>query len=658
VTDVVVQRCVLHIRRTGGWARGAPSDPLVAAATRALPQLIGARLPAIAARLAKPVQVARPVEVRIAMTVSQLAALADGATAAELRDRIADTVAAAVDRAIDRAIDHAIDPDGAAAPGASLSRAGSAVTAMADEVTGPASRRAWRAAGGADDRAAGRAWPAAPAAGAGSATSELAAAGFDAADQAAARRAVRAWWRAGCLAAVLDCIEPGALAWLHDRLLGESIAAARPAPELVAAAEHAAERADAWLAGPARSLQRRIALAAAALANAEPAADPHADPAGDPASIPAARRPDDRATRDSATQARAPGERGPGRARAPAVLAPLPTGELEIRSVLPFLLLSPLRHAGWLDGAAALLAAHGCAHAAFALAAGLAAKVLDPLDPAGPRGWRRSGPDRIAIAVFAGRGEPIADAETRAAAAELFPLLGALDTGLRALLARARAPRPQVLWRDARGWLLVDADGMVAIAAAPDLQRVVAAAHAAPIVVPAACADAATFDQLDYANRHFISDAPPTRGEAWRSFAGVTRRLYTNDTATPVGELVAATADLDHTLALVAELAELVAARPVIPRDPVTAFEATCTLAATAALADIAARLFPAEPTTPALVLARFRDLDARVAFDADRISVRFPLGRRHADLLRHGLVGEFSGIPWLGGRTLDLAGG
>jgi len=300
-----------------------------------------------------------------------------------------------------------------------------------------------------------------------------------------------------------------------------------------------------------------------------------------------------------------------------------------------------------------LLAVHRLEADAFALAAGIAAKVLDPLE----RGWSRSPADRLAMAVFAGRTEPTQDAEVAAAAVRLQPLFAPLDAALRGVLARARRSVPLVLWRDERGWHLFDTDGMVVIAASTELRAVLAATFPSLLLVPSRNADAATLEQVDYANTRFVTDAPPSRGETWRSFAGTTRRLYTNDTAAAPAQLAAHTAHFGHWLALADELAEVLAERPAIPRDPLTAFEATCTLAATAALADIGARLFPAESTTPVLAMTRFRDLDARVWIDVDRIRVRVPLGRRHADLLRHGVLGTFV-PPWVRGRTVDVGGG
>lgn len=205
---------------------------------------------------------------------------------------------------------------------------------------------------------------------------------------------------------------------------------------------------------------------------------------------------------------------------------------------------------------------------------------------------------------------------------------------------------------------MIDTDGTVVVSAGRELRDVLSNALAAPIFVPAAFAAREVFDAIDYANARFITDAPLSRGETWRSFASSARRLYTNDTAMPSGKLAAQTIHIDSALALAAELVEVLSARPAIPREPLTAFDATCTLAATAALADIGARLFPAEPTTPVLALTRFCDLEARVTFERERVRVRVPLGRRHAELFRHGILCELANVPWLHGRIVDMGGG
>jgi hypothetical protein len=628
MTEVVIGRCILRVRRTSGWAWSGSPDALIQAATCALPALIASRLTAIAEPLAAPVHVTRPVRIRIAATTRELAALSEpGATgSATLRERIAHEIASAITPAVEHAPrTHASDLPVAAREASDLPIA---------------AREASERVGG--DAEATVLEP----------------------ELEAPRRAARAWWRSGEIAQVLARIEDRAASMLHDMLLGPAPPAMPAGSELVTVAERAAARLA--TSGPVAldPLRVRIAIAAAIL-DADPGASrtrlrvavDHVAAMRDEPSTRVDVVAHTAASSEAAVTPQppmAPSQAASDRARAFG-------GELEIRSVLPFLLLPALHHAGWLDAATTLLALHDGDDAAFALAAGLAAKALDPLE----RGWVRSRADRAVLAAFAGQIDPIPDARITAAAHRLQPILGALDASLRATLARSRKPRPLVLVRrdpgdggEARAWLLIDADGMVAIAAGSDLAAILAAAYDAPMFIPAASADPATLDRIDLANRRFITDAAPARGEAWRCFAGTAGRLATNDTSTPAARLVALTADMPTTIALADELAGVLRERPAIARDPLAAFDATCTLAATAALADLGARLFPEEPTTPVLALTRFRDLDARVRFEPDRVVVRVPLGRRHADLMRHGVLGELAHIPWLAGRTVDLGGG
>ena len=596
MSEIIVHRCELRIRRTSGWAWGASPDQLIAAATRVIPQLLAARLPAIASERAhgEPIHVDHPIIVRVSASARQLAALGDRDNVVpdvvQLRAQIEAEVAAAVVRAVDSRADRR-------PPAASLAEA-DVVASERPEITSTEPRTA-----------------------------------------DAPLRALQVWSRTGTLAAVLGRLEPQAVAMLHDWLLGADASAAMDVPAKVARrAEHIAARlAEADGRTAHDTLRLRIEIAAAILEE-----------------LPGTSRGHLRAAIDCVAPHRADALAVTTVARDEPILAQSSIREIEIRSALPFLLLSSLHHAGWLDSAAALLALHRREPDAFALAAGIAAKVLDPVE----RGWARSPADRLAIAVFAGRTESIGDAELVAAAARLQPLFAPLDAAIRGVLARARRNAPLVLWRDDRGWLLLDTEGTVVLAAAAELADVLAAAFDAAIFVPARCGDPATLERVDYANRVFITEAPPARGETWRAFAGTTRRLYTNDTSTSAARLAASTACFDDALALADELAGVLAERPSIARHPLAAFEATCELAATAALADLGARLFPAEPTTPVLALTRFRDLDARVWFDSEHIRVRVPLGRRHADLMKHAVLGTFANVPWLPGGTLDLGGG
>ena len=41
-----------------------------------------------------------------------------------------------------------------------------------------------------------------------------------------------------------------------------------------------------------------------------------------------------------------------------------------------------------------------------------------------------------------------------------------------------------------------------------------------------------------------------------------------------------------------------------------------------------------------------------------DVSKVALPLGRRHQELLDHGLLAPVDGVPWLGGRRVEFGGG
>lgn len=599
MSDVVVHRCVVRIRRTSGWSWGASPDALVAAATRALPDLVMARLPAVAASLAAPVHLAQPIKVQLAMTTAELVALATSSNAAStpFAERLSALVAEHVANAIAR--DQPGTRDALPAPDVDPG-----IHGASDDLT-PRSR--------------------------------------DPADAAPARRAVRTWWHTGVIVDVLARMEPAAVERLHGLLLAGSSRHTTARSALVAMAEAAAARVALSRTTREECLKLRIAIIAAMVdaspqtpstellavvdhvaplaSDALPGAEAHIAIAADPP----------RST--SGTKLR--------------------VGSVDIRSALPFLLLPSLHHARWLDTASALLSANDLDDLAFALAGGLAAKVLD----APGRQWSRSSADRAVISAFLGTEDLLDDGTLAAAARRLAPVLDPLDASLRAVIARARRPRPLILARDGEIWLLLDTDGMIVLARDRALRTVLAAGCAAPILVPAAHADPATLEMIDLANHRFITDARPARHESWRVIRGVTGPLATNDTAAPSAQLAADAADIESSAALARELVEVLSARPVLPRDPLARLDATCALAATAALADLGARLFPTEPTTPVLVLTRFRDLDANVHFDPERIRVRVPLGRRHADLMKHGVLGELHRIPWLAGRTLDLGG-
>jgi hypothetical protein len=84
--------------------------------------------------------------------------------------------------------------------------------------------------------------------------------------------------------------------------------------------------------------------------------------------------------------------------------------------------------------------------------------------------------------------------------------------------------------------------------------------------------------------------------------------------------------------------------------------ERSLTLASALGLAMLAWTLWGGDGKTDTLLaLDRLGDLEARVGIDAERVRVKLPLGRRHADLRDAGLLGEIADLPWLGGRRVEL---
>ncbi|MDW6066225.1 hypothetical protein SAZ11_61190 [Streptomyces sp. FXJ1.4098] len=106
-------------------------------------------------------------------------------------------------------------------------------------------------------------------------------------------------------------------------------------------------------------------------------------------------------------------------------------------------------------------------------------------------------------------------------------------------------------------------------------------------------------------------------------------------------------------------VAALVIERRAAPLAPDGGLERTGTLAAALGLATIAWTLWrDRETPDPLLALTRFADLEATVRYEPAAVRVRVPMGRRHADLLRGGLLADVPDVVWLGGRTLTFSAG
>jgi hypothetical protein len=296
-----------------------------------------------------------------------------------------------------------------------------------------------------------------------------------------------------------------------------------------------------------------------------------------------------------------------------------PARAVRVGSALPFLILVPLSRIGWIDALAAGTAATGLTGYWPSLAAALAFTVLaEPED-----GWRRSAEDLATAAVFASVAPPFVETALPQGAELLTP---ALDAVLgRSLADGHRSGDPLVLLRAGAqdGLVLLEGAGLFPMAWADDRDGLAGWAAACPgsrvVAGPGA-------------------GAMPALGEV-------------------------APGDAEPGDRVLVERASLVLAglrsRRASPSACTPTLERSLTLAAGAALASIAWTLWgTSEETDPLLALERLASLDAVVHDDTACLRVVLPLGARYFALHHHGLLGEVPGVPWLGGRSIEVLGG
>jgi hypothetical protein len=336
--------------------------------------------------------------------------------------------------------------------------------------------------------------------------------------------------------------------------------------------------------------------------------------------------------------------------------------EKRIGCALPFLMLGPLARIGYFEALSAVLAAAGASEMAPSFAVALAYKALDP--PA--RGWLRPPLTRETAAACALLTEAPEDTDIASLAVAVSPQSSALDAVVEdVLLAGHRAGTPLLLTRagpapDDR-LVLWDVDGLFPIAITPDPVPVLRRILGEVVLVPADAATPALLSALEAAQIRFVTDAPPCRGERWAPVSiKPGERWWSNDSLTAKPRLAIAGGRLADAVELADESWQALAIdRPVFPRQTGDAFDTALTLAAGLALGSIAWELWQdREPTALPLTFSRFRDLEARVRVDAERVSVLLPLGRRFFDLRDHAFLDDVQGIPWFGGRALAFASG
>ncbi|WHM41536.1 hypothetical protein [Streptomyces sp. BPTC-684] len=335
---------------------------------------------------------------------------------------------------------------------------------------------------------------------------------------------------------------------------------------------------------------------------------------------------------------------------------PRKAGETRVWSALPFLLVGPLARIGYLDAIGPALAGVECAEDAPLFAAALAYKVLGMTE----RGWRRTERDSEAAAVFAGLDAPVPEERLTEFARLVRPALAVLDGVLALSVCRGHDPAdPLLLTGTDDRLLLVDAQGMFPIAWAERVSALLPywqTCGRPPVLICDGPLPSGTLRELAAAGVPFLTGIRPLRGDPvarvpWRT------PLWTAEGAVLDLRLAA---QLPGHAARLADLVDALAGqRRAVPLARDGALERSVTLAAGLGLSTIAWTLWRERETPdPVLALTRFADLDATVRFEPEAVRVRVPLGRRHADLLRGGLLADVPDVVWLGGRALTFSGG
>ncbi|MFJ8691746.1 hypothetical protein [Streptomyces roseolilacinus] len=333
------------------------------------------------------------------------------------------------------------------------------------------------------------------------------------------------------------------------------------------------------------------------------------------------------------------------------------TGEAHVRSVLPFLLVGPLARIGYLDAVGPALAGAELAGDLPLFAAALAYKALGVT----ARGWRRGEHDGEAAAAFAGLEPPVPEEGLAAFARAVRPALPVLDGVLALSVCRGHDPAdPLLLGGTDDGLLLLDAQGVFPIAWASDTAALLPhwrACGRPPVLVCDGPLPPGCLRELASADVPFLTGVRPLRGDPlvrmpWRT------PLWTG-AARPLPDPRLAAGLPGHADRFAELVTALVTERRAVPLARDGALERTVTLAAALGLSTIAWTLWrDRETPDPLLALDRFADLEATVRFEPAAVRVRVPMGRRHADLLRGGLLADVPDVPWLGGRALTFSGG
>jgi len=333
-----------------------------------------------------------------------------------------------------------------------------------------------------------------------------------------------------------------------------------------------------------------------------------------------------------------------------------------VDSVLPFLLLHPLRRIEYFSALGAVLETAHLTDRAPLFAAALAYKVLMPPE----RGWRRSPSARHSAGIFAGAPSAVSDDSLHEFSRLISMHTGPLDRWLADAVSSGRNKADPVLLCRAEsenlsGFLLIDPHGcfpFALVADAAEAASLLKTIGPSLVLVSAAASGPRVLRHLNEAGLAFITEVPPVQGENWRAIARGASRLGWTNHPEPTSEFLARAA---RTLELSSSessgfWAQLGPARPAVPRAQLPALERSVTLAAGVALGLVAWQLWSERGrTAPHLALERLGDLDATVHFSAETIRVGLPRGRRHSELQQAGYLAPVSDAPWLEGRRVEF---
>lgn len=339
-------------------------------------------------------------------------------------------------------------------------------------------------------------------------------------------------------------------------------------------------------------------------------------------------------------------------------------GTFHVESVLPFLLLGPLRDSSWLATLDAMLRAARMPDTASALAFALALKSLPP--PA--RGWHHKQSELDCAALFSGTRHAASGAQievvSRQIASHLGPLNGAVASSL---LGGHSEDWPFIVAGHAGRVALFELQGLSPLTIANTADELISRLGGERLTcfVTREQATPALLQKLNAANWQFIAIGEPARGESWDSCISTRgTRALTNIPRSQRDRWRLRIDDcIDASERTNAVLHALIEARPLSATASASSLNDSMSLAAALALGEIGWRLAQSDwkswaDPDPVLALDRFGSLSGRIHFRDQSIEVVLPLGARFRDLRAARLLDNVPNVPWFAGRPVSFQGG